>query len=187
VGGLAVGIATSWLQGVLPTSANVLANSGAIWSLIACALSLPAHSRPFAIAAGLLALGGEVAGYYAIASPVRGITTSASERLLWTVAALVIGPLVGLAAWSIRAGRPSARAVALGALGGLLIGEGLHRLIRLSSDDVAGWIAVGVGFVGALAGQWSAPRRSGRDWLAWAAALVLLTGLTYAAYGHTSR
>lgn len=186
VGGLAVGVATSWLQGGLPDSANILANSGAVWSLIAFAFALPTRQRAVSTVVGLLALGGEVAGYYAIASPLRGISTSASERLLWTVAAIVIGPLLGLAAWSIRAGRPTARAVAIGAIGGLVIGEGLHRLIRLSSDDIAGWVAVVAGFVGVAITQSHVNRRPVGETLALIASLVLVAGLTYAAYGHAS-
>ncbi|RZE65207.1 hypothetical protein C0R01_05690 [Streptomyces albidoflavus] len=52
--------------------------------------------------------------------------------LLWLSMACVAGPLFGVAdAWSRRATRPWRRYVALGALGGLFGGEGLHYWLGL--------------------------------------------------------
>ena len=56
--GLAVGVATSYLQGWLPTSLNILANSGAVWSVVAFGV-VAALNRPLgsSVAAGLAGLG----------------------------------------------------------------------------------------------------------------------------------
>src|SRR5690349_19135094 len=87
--GLLVGIVTSYLQGALPGSWNRLANSGAVWTVLAFAVAVRvARNRSESVGAGLFALLGSVAGYYALASPLRDIATTFGERLLWTMAAL---------------------------------------------------------------------------------------------------
>src|SRR4051812_34360355 len=79
--GVAAGVGTSYLQGVLPGPTNSLANSGAVWSMVAFLVTLASRQRGARAAViGALALLGEVAGYYAIASPLRDIPSSTNER-----------------------------------------------------------------------------------------------------------
>jgi hypothetical protein len=185
VGGVVCGVATSYLQGVLPGSWNALANSGAVWTVVAFALAaLTVGTRWTAIGAGLLALLGEVAGYYALASPARGIATTLSERVLWTMAALVIGPLAGAAAYYWRRGTATERTVSAIGLCGVVAGEGIHALLRVSSDRGAGWaeLVLAGGFaVVAMLGSSAPPR--GR-------VLAVVVGIAaaaavYLAYGDT--
>lgn len=179
--GLGVGVATSYLQGELSSSTNFLANSGAVWTVIAFLLAVWAAVRPGAgAAAGLLALLGEVLGYYAIASPLREIATSSAERELWISAALVIGPAVGCAAHYARRGEPAQRVAAVALVCGVVAGEGVYALVRLS-HAVQGWIEVAIGVLGIV----TCTVWQGRGWGSRALALVvtLATGaVVYGAY-----
>jgi hypothetical protein len=145
VGGLLAGVLTSVLQGALPGRWNALADSGAVWTVVAFALALPAVREAWvSVAAGTLALLGEVVGYYAVALPLREIASSPSERVMWTCAALVVGPFVGLAARWVRRGTGTERTVAVLALDGVAIGEALHRLARIPGQEGVGqaWLLV---------------------------------------------
>lgn len=145
-GGLVAGAATSWLQGELPGTWNTLADSGAVWTLVAALLAwAAARTRGVAFAAGLVALVGEVAGYY-LAAAARDIPTTNPERLLWTVAALWVGPLAGLAGFCVRRSPATYRVVAGLGLCGVLAGEGLHLAIRLH------YTAAGAGELGVALG-----------------------------------
>ncbi|MCW2597097.1 MAG: hypothetical protein JWP39_2985 [Jatrophihabitans sp.] len=183
LGGLAVGVATSYLQGALPGSWNTVANSGAVWTVVAFGLAaLSVRTRWTAIAAGVLALLGEVAGYYALASPARGIATTLSERVLWTMAALVIGPLAGAAGYYWRRGSATERVAAAVGLCGVVLGEGVHELVRISADPGAGWaeLVLGGGFAGVAVLASSVPLR-GR--VVAVAVGVLTAGAVYLSYG----
>jgi hypothetical protein len=181
VAGLAAGVATSYLQGVLPGSSNFLANSGAVWTVIAFVLALwVAVAVGTAVAAGVLALLGEVLGYYAIAAPVRHIATSSAERTLWLVAALVVGSIAGGLAHLVRRGSGAQRVASAAAICGVVAGEGWYALARLS-HPVQGWVEIAVAGVALVASAvWL-----GRDWRARVAAApaVAIAGLlVYAAY-----
>jgi hypothetical protein len=144
--GVGAGIATSYLQGELPGSWNTLANSGAVWTVVAFGIAAAVvFTRGATVVAGLAALLGEVLGYYAVASPIRGIATSTSERALWIAAAVVAGPLVGYAAWLCRRGRPAARLAAGLAMCGVVAGEGVHGVLRISHTSAAAWVEIGLG------------------------------------------
>lgn len=97
--------------------------------------------------AGALALLGAVAGYYAIASPIRGIPSEMSERVLWTAAALAIGPFGGVAAGWWNGGIAWRRLAAAALMCGIVLGEGLHGLVRIERDGVQWWfeIVLGIG------------------------------------------
>jgi len=146
--GLLVGIATSYLQGRLPGEWNSLANSGAVWATIGVVAAwLLAVSLPVSIGVGVLVLLGEVAGYYWIACPLRNIATSDSEQALWTMAALLFGTLAGASGWFIRRGRGAQRGAALAATGGVIAGEGLHALVRISAHAPLAWCELVAGLV----------------------------------------
>jgi hypothetical protein len=98
-----------------------------------------------AAAIGAFALLGEVAGYYAIASPLRDIPSSTNERLLWIVAAIVVGPIVGLAAGWWTGGHPVGRLAASAIMSGIVLGEGIHGLVRVEFEGIQWWIEVVLG------------------------------------------
>jgi len=181
--GVAVGIATSYLQGILPGAANTLANSGAVWSVVAFAISIATlGASRAAVIAGEVALLGEVVGYYAIATPLRGYTASTSELVLWTAAALVIGPVVGLAAVWWAGGDRWRQLAAAVAMCGIVVGEGLHGIVRIERGGVQWWTEVVIG--GSLAtiaivryGQSTKQRAAG------AGAALLVAGVIFVLYG----
>jgi hypothetical protein len=102
----------------------------------------------------------------------------------WTVAAIVIGPLLGLAAYLGRRGSARERAVAAACICGVLIGEGVQRLARLDSADAAGWISLSGGAGLALAAVVFLARSMIDRALA-VVAVAIITGLVYVAYGQT--
>ena len=108
--GIAVGVSTSYLQGELPGSWNTLANSGAVWTVVAFAIAAAVlrHAEPRRSLAGLAALLGEVLGYYAVASPIRASRRAPSERTLWIAAALVGRPACRLRGVAVSP-RPAGR------------------------------------------------------------------------------
>jgi hypothetical protein len=180
--GLTVGVGTSYLQGVLPGAWNTVANSGAVWAAVGFAVAAyrPGRRAWAAAAAGTFVLLGEVTGYYLIAAPVRDIATSRAELLLWTAAALVLGPLAGVGGWLWRRGTARARVGAGAGVCGTFAGEGAH-LVRLAGAPAAGW-----GELAAAAVALCALLLSNRRQL-WPTALVVaaLSGvLCYLAYGQ---
>ncbi|MDT4913628.1 MAG: hypothetical protein QOC66_2756 [Pseudonocardiales bacterium] len=141
VAGTAAGALTAHLQGVFPAAWSTIANSGAVWTVVAFALAAAlGRTRATAVTAGLLVLLGEVAGYY-IYLAARGLPATETEQVLWTMAALWIGPLVGIAAFAARWGTAVQRMAALTGLAGVLAGEGGH-LIRLAGLPKPGWVEV---------------------------------------------
>jgi hypothetical protein len=135
--GIVGGGVTAYLQGVLPASWNTLANSGAIWTLAAFvgAAALAGRQRAVTVAMATLVLVGEVAGYYWFVTDLRHLPVLRSEELLWTLAALWVGPLTGLAAHAARWGER--RVLALSSMCGVLVGEGAY-LWRFAGVPAAG-------------------------------------------------
>ncbi|MDT4922266.1 MAG: hypothetical protein QOI15_3168 [Pseudonocardiales bacterium] len=145
IAGLLAGALTCLLQGVVPADWNTAVNSGAVWTVVAFgAAALLAQTQSAAVIAGLLVLVGEVAGYYLYLADVRHLPGLRSEELLWTVAALWIGPLTGLAAYRARWGDTAARMTALAAIAGVVAGEGVY-LVRIAGMIKSGWLEIGVG------------------------------------------
>jgi Family of unknown function (DUF6518) len=140
--GLAAGGLTAYLQGVVPAGWSTIANSGAVWTVVAFAVAaIAGRTRGTAIAAGLLALLGEVAGYYLYLAQVLHIPATDSEQVLWTMAAMWIGPLAGLGAFLARWGSARERMSTLLVLAGVLAGEGAY-LIRLAGLPKPGWVEI---------------------------------------------
>jgi hypothetical protein len=182
--GLVGGVATSYLQGSLPGGWNTLANSGAAWTVVAFVVALACSgARWVGVTAGALALVGEVAGYYAVASPLRDIPIALSERVLWMMAAMWVGPLAGLAGHFWRRGTQAQRVTSAVAMCGVVVGEGLHLLLR-GSSPANGWSEIGLGGAAAVLaiGSSSAPRRARA--LSLGAGAVTAAGV-YAVYGVT--
>ncbi len=181
--GIGAGATTAYLQGVLSPNWNTIANSGAVWTLVAAmAAAVLGRQRATAISTGMLVLVGEVAGYYAYLGDVRHIPVLRAEELLWTIAALWIGPLAGLAAFHARWGRPDHRAVALLAGCGILAGEGGY-LWRLAGVPIAGRVETVLAVGAAAAVLAGVPAAFRARLLASAAGLVVALGV-YVAYSQ---
>lgn len=129
-GGVFLGVLTNLLQGWIPGAWNQIANSGAIWSVVAFtagALFAGRISPRWAAVAGLLAELGLVVGYYAYAEFGRGGMGALFWPLVWLGMAFVAGPLFGAAGAWWRQGRTwRHRVLSLAALGSLFGAEGLH-------------------------------------------------------------
>jgi Family of unknown function (DUF6518) len=180
-GGLIAGGMTCVLQQYLPGDWNIVVNSGAVWTIVTFALAaLLGRTRRTSVVAGLLVLLGEVAGYYLYLADVRHLPGLHSAELLWTMAALWIGPLTGFAAFHARWGTAAQRMTALAALAGVVAGEGVY-LVRVAGVAKAGWVEIAIG--GAVAALALMERRitlGGR--LIAVSTGVLVTLGVYAAY-----
>jgi hypothetical protein len=101
LGGLALGVVTNVLQGVLPGVFQAFANSGSVW--VAGAFTAGALLRRrgwWAVAAGTATQVGAVVGYYGFAEFARDGMGSPVYPLFWLVLGLVAGPVFGTAgAW----------------------------------------------------------------------------------------
>jgi len=182
--GLGAGVATSYLQDVLSGPSNSLANSGAVWSFVAFLVALASRQQGARAAAiGVLALLGEVAGYYAIAAPLRDIPSSTNERLLWAAAAIVVGPVVGLAAGWWTGGRMMGRLAASSVMCGIVLGEGLHGLIRIEFSGIQWWVEVVLGAaLGSIAATYYGKSTFWR--VIGMIGTLLVAGAVYAVYGE---
>jgi hypothetical protein len=133
VGALAVGVVvggiTDAAQARVPQAASFLAHSGGSWVLVTFLVALTTRSRAGAVAQGAVCLVGLVAGYYMTAG-FRHLPVDRWSALFWLLAAMALGPPVGLAAAGVRLGRPLGTAIGSGVVGGLLAGEALFELHR---------------------------------------------------------
>lgn len=129
--GLALGVLTAYAQGWLPEQVGSLANSAGSWALVAFALALPAANGRLAAAFGSLSLLALLAGYV-LGARVRGYPSSASTIAFWGAAAMLAGPLLGLSAHWVRTGRGPVAAAGIGAMSGVLVGEGVHGLVAIA-------------------------------------------------------
>ncbi len=130
-GGLAVGVLTSLAQGLLPDTIGSVANSAGAWSLAAFLLCLSCRTPWRGAMLGALALAAMVIGY-GLAANVRGIPTGRSLWLLWGVAAVIVGPVLGVGATWVRAGDGRQAAAGVAAIAGILAGEGAYGLTRIA-------------------------------------------------------
>jgi len=138
---LAVGGATSYLQSVLPYGVAPLANSAGPWCLVAFALAWWSTRVGEGAVTGAMALGALVAGYYVVAH-LRGYGVSSSSVALWSLAAVTVGPVLGVAAVVVRRGHGWASVLAALVLPLLLVAEGLRSLARIAGTTPAAyWFA----------------------------------------------
>ncbi len=92
-----------------------------LWIVAVAIVGFSAPTRRAAVSGASLFLAASVAGYYA----AYAIDITAAPWLIvvvWLLAAVSVGPVVGAAGWLLRDGPPWS-AVAAGALGGLLAAE----------------------------------------------------------------
>ena len=130
---LALGALTDLGQAWLPQSSASLANSGASWAAVAFVLALWATGAGRAALWGLLGLAGLVGGYY-LAAISRHVPESPGSIRFWMLAAVIIGPLLGVAASWVRRGSPVTAALGAGAAAGLLGGESVYGLTTIAGS-----------------------------------------------------
>jgi hypothetical protein len=130
---LALGALTDLGQAWLPQSSASLANSGASWAAVAFVLALFAAGTGRAALWGLLGLAGLVGGYY-LAAISRHVPESPGSIRFWMLAAVIIGPLLGVAASWVRRGSPVTAALGAGAAAGLLGGESVYGLTTIAGS-----------------------------------------------------
>lgn len=161
IAGAGVGAVLEWSVPHLPFSLEPLGNSAAPWLIVAFGVALSTRRACESLALAVVTLITLVAGFY-LAQDSRGWAVSEHQVVLWTAASCVAGPLVGIAAVSLRRNGRMAAAVGAGAVGGLLVGEAVYglRVLRFSSP-VRYWhvqLAVGLGLAVALP-VWRSRRR----------------------------
>ncbi len=142
--GLATGALTLAAQAVLPTEANRLANSGAIWVTVAFAVGWRTPSDAAAALAGFVALIGALVGYFVTAALAQA-GVSVSTVAIWVAVAFVGGPVFGIAGRWRATGTGWRPAVAVAALGGVYLAEGVWTLWGIPHLALAGWASVVVG------------------------------------------
>lgn len=167
--GLALGVATHVLQGVLPDSFGRLADSGAVWAVFAFAIGsfVPRGVRDTA-AAGAGTLLAALVGYCATALFTGALPAGTAG---WAATALIGGPVFGVAGGWLRdeaswlVGEvPWRRISALAALGGVLVADGLtgvfiHPTGNPGGIDAVAWLMLLAGpAVPLLAGRTSRER-----------------------------
>src|SRR6202012_3192021 len=128
-----LGALTDLGQAWLPQSSASLANSGASWAAVAFVLALLATGTGQAALWGLLGLAGLVGGYY-VTAIAQHVPESPQSIRFWFLAAVIIGPLLGVAASWVRRGGPVAAAPGAGAVAGLLGGESVYGLTAIAGS-----------------------------------------------------
>jgi len=145
--GLAIGIATSIGQGLLPDGLAPLANSSGAWCLCAFALALLERNPRRAALVWFASLVAMLAGY-ALASELRGYAVGTSMFVRWGVAAAIAGPALGVGAAWLRGPDPLRAAAGIAPIAGILLGEGLYGLTVVAATTPAGYwvgeVTVGV-------------------------------------------
>lgn len=141
------------LQTWLPAEAASLANSAGSWCAVAFALarvgrgsdpgSGPGSRRGVgrAAALGAIALVALDVGYYATAS-ARGFPTSSAHIAFWIVAAVLVGPVLGVGARWLDARHPVRRALGVAVLPTVLALEGIRSLVEVGDTTYRPyWVA----------------------------------------------
>lgn len=143
--GLAVGIVTQILQGVLPDGWGVLANSGVMWALMAFALGAAMPTVRWASVGGATQLVIASVVYYVAVDWYEGISSDPRGAIIWSAAGLVAGPVFAVAGhWCAR--RSDLRHPALALVSGVLLGEGTYLTWFVGNPDLrpAGIVELGI-------------------------------------------
>ena len=135
VSGLAVGVATQILQGVLPDGWGVLANSGVMWALMAFALGATLPTPRWAAAGGAVQLVIAAIGYYLAVDWFEGHRSDPRGAIIWSAAGIVAGSMFGLGGhWFAH--RAGWRYPVLTLVAGVLLGEGIRMIWFIGSPDL---------------------------------------------------
>ena len=159
-GGIAIGVITSFGQSALPDEVRSLANSAGAWSLAAFLLCLANRNPRLGLVLGPVALAAMLLGYD-VATVVRGFAVSRSTIVFWGLAAVVVGPVLGVGAAWARGTDPRRVALGVAPIAGILVGEAIYGLTSIA-DATFGpyWVAQAV--VGLAAIGWVALRTRSR-------------------------
>lgn len=176
---LALGVLTAYAQEWLPAELGSLANSSGSWALVAFGLALLlATGVRNAAVIGSLALLALLVGYV-LAAEARGYASGSALIAFWGAAALLAGPLVGVGAYWAKWGERLRPGLGVGAMSGVLIGEGLYGLAFIADTTYPPyWWAEIV--VGAFLAAWVVSQRPSR--LQTAAVALAVGALTAAAF-----
>jgi hypothetical protein len=148
---VALGVLTAYGQHWLPDDVGSLANSAGPWVVVAFTLAWRATTRALAAATGAIALV-TLLGGYVLGAETRGLSLSLTTSTMWAVAALAVGPPVGISAHWLRHRDRRLAPVGAGAVAGLLVGEGIYGLSVIGDTTSAPyWIAHLVASVAFLA------------------------------------
>jgi hypothetical protein len=163
----------------LPEQVGSLANSSGTWCLIAVLLALLARRQGSAAAFGAIALATLLIGYVSGAA-FRNIPSSRSLIAFWGLAAVLVGPALGLAAHWIKTEKPNYNAVGAGGVCGLLVGEGIYGLVEIADTTYPPywWAEIIVG-AGLLA--WVGTRLGGARPVGLAVGVAIVTAFAFVA------
>lgn len=164
--GLVLGALTALGQQYLSDDWRPAANCAGTWTLAAFAAAGASRERAVAAFIGALTLVALLSGY-AIASEARDFAVSSRLILFWGAAAVTVGPVVGLAAASVRRADDRLAVIGAGVVSGILIGEGVHGLTVISDTTAPHWWVVQqvLGVV-LIAGVMAYRQPSRSNWLA---------------------
>src|SRR5262245_13414257 len=151
--GLAVGAFGAIGHAHFDGTLDALANSLSTWLLAPFVVGTFAATRRGAAVAGVVTCGFELLGYYVVVY-TEEFATTASLVAFWALAALVGGPLFGMAGQLWRSAPSRLRGLGSAALAGVFVAEGLYAYVHQQHRYFTGalWIVVGVG-IAALAGR----------------------------------
>ena len=151
VAAFVLGGLTSVGQQYLPEHLHSLANSAGSWTAICFAVLVLSRIRGWRAAGlGILVFIALNEGY-GLVTRLKGFPYGILFENYWTIIALVIGPIVGLAASWVQSKRPALVALGAAAPATVLVGEGVYGLLYVSdTTSPAYWtgsIVVGAVFV----------------------------------------
>jgi hypothetical protein len=144
--GFLIGFATLGLQAILPSPFNQLANSAATWVIIAFVLGRFATSWQKAILVGIVALAGEVLGYYTLAYFMELVGLSLYSFLIigmWLLMAVVGGTVFGVGGYVAFHTSGLPHTLGRATLGAIFLAEGLYYGTALGYLSTAiGWFVL---------------------------------------------
>jgi hypothetical protein len=184
---VAGGALTSFGQSWLPDELRSLANSSGSWCAVAFGVALLPRRPWGCVLAAVLGLLGLLAGYEAT-SVARGFAVSTGTVAEWVLAAVLVGPFLGVGAAGVVARRPWPAALGTGVLAGVLVGEGVYGLtvVADSTSPVYWTLSLVAGaLVPALALARWAPRRTLVAAYGGAGVVAVLFRLVYAGVGSS--
>lgn len=143
--GLGTGVLTQFGQSILPDGWSQVANAISPWLLVAFLLGSTMPDDRWAAAAGIGALLLALVGYYAMTELRYGIGGSTSSLIVWGAAAVVGGPVFGIAGHRWRGPSPRERAGAIGLMAAVAIAEGAYITLVLERPSIgAGFVIAGL-------------------------------------------
>lgn len=146
VAGSALGLAAWWLYAVVPAPWNTLANTSALWGLVAAAAAYAQRAeRTLAVLAGMLAQLGMVVAF--------AMADGASQRewLMYLLVGVIAGGAFGAAGWLARSDARWDRLTAAGIIGGVIAGEGLYGIAVVDPAGPQWWCELALGLLLAAA------------------------------------